>query len=100
MRVSAFRIRLLGDRIFNLTTLVLTLVGLSILVGLAIALVVESTPSLKAFGWGFVFSTDWDPVNERCYRGYDYQRKHFLHEDAEANAYLFREPRKPWSLTA
>jgi phosphate transport system permease protein len=65
VRVSAFRIRPLGDRIFNLTTLVLTLVGLSILVGLAIALVVESTPSLKAFGWGFVFSTDWDPVNER-----------------------------------
>jgi phosphate transport system permease protein len=65
VRVSAFRIRPLGDRIFNLTTLVLTLVGLSILVGLAIALVVESTPSLKAFGLGFVFSTDWDPVNER-----------------------------------
>ena len=64
-RVSAFRVRLLGDRIFNLTTLLLTLVGLSVLVGLTIALVIDSTPSLKAFGWGFVVSTDWDPVNER-----------------------------------
>src|SRR5208282_5758732 len=64
-RVSAFRVRLLGDRIFNLTTLLLTLVGLSVLVGLTIALVIDSTPSLKAFGWGFVVGTDWDPVNER-----------------------------------
>jgi predicted dehydrogenase len=41
----------------------------------------------------------WDPVNERCYRGYDAVAKKFLHEDGEANAYLLREPRKPWSLT-
>lgn len=41
----------------------------------------------------------WDPVGERCYRGYDYDAKKFLNEDAEANAYLLREPRKPWSLT-
>ena len=64
-RVGAFRVRLLGDRIFNLTTLLLTLVGLSVLVGLAIALVVDSSPSIRAFGWGFVVGTDWDPVNER-----------------------------------
>jgi predicted dehydrogenase len=42
----------------------------------------------------------WDPVNERCYRGYDPVKKQFLHEDTEANAYLLREPRKPWSLTS
>jgi predicted dehydrogenase len=41
----------------------------------------------------------WDPVKERCYRSYDPVAKKFLHEDAEANAYLLREPRKPWSLT-
>src|SRR6185437_14474073 len=63
-RVGAFRVRLLGDRIFNLTTLLLTLVGLSVLVGLAIALAVDSSPSIRAFGWGFVVGTDWDPVNE------------------------------------
>ncbi|HEY2524116.1 MAG TPA: phosphate ABC transporter permease subunit PstC [Candidatus Binataceae bacterium] len=64
-RVGAFRVRLSGDRIFNLVTLALTLVGLSILVGLAIALVIDSSPSIKAFGWSFVVSTDWDPVNEK-----------------------------------
>jgi predicted dehydrogenase len=41
----------------------------------------------------------WDAENERCYRGYDPSTTRFLHEDAEANAYLLREPRKPWSLT-
>jgi hypothetical protein len=41
----------------------------------------------------------WDADNERCYRGYDPINKKFLHEDADANAYLLREPRKPWSLT-
>jgi predicted dehydrogenase len=41
----------------------------------------------------------WDAENERCYRGYDHDKKQFVTEDAEANAYLLREPRKPWSLT-
>jgi predicted dehydrogenase len=41
----------------------------------------------------------WDAENERCYRGYDPAAKKFIQEDAEANAYLLREPRKPWSLT-
>jgi predicted dehydrogenase len=41
----------------------------------------------------------WDPAAERCYRGYDFETKQFVHEDTEANGYLLREPRKPWSLT-
>lgn len=41
----------------------------------------------------------WDPVNERCYRSYDAKENRFQGEDMEANAYLLREPRKPWSLT-
>jgi predicted dehydrogenase len=41
----------------------------------------------------------WDADKERCYRGYDRASKKFLHEDGDANAYLLREPRKPWSLT-
>ncbi|HEY8502985.1 MAG TPA: Gfo/Idh/MocA family oxidoreductase [Gemmataceae bacterium] len=42
----------------------------------------------------------WDPVGERCYRGYDPAAGKFVMEDAEANALLLREPRKPWSLEA
>jgi predicted dehydrogenase len=41
----------------------------------------------------------WDADAERCYRGYDAAAKKFVHEDGDANAYLLREPRKPWSLT-
>jgi predicted dehydrogenase len=41
----------------------------------------------------------WDAEKELCYRGIDPQTKQVVGEDAEANAYLLREPRKPWSLT-
>ncbi|HMP03108.1 MAG TPA: Gfo/Idh/MocA family oxidoreductase [Gemmatales bacterium] len=40
----------------------------------------------------------WDAANERCYRGYDPVKKQFVHEDTEANAYLFREPRPGWRM--
>lgn len=63
-RVGTFHVRLFGDRVFNLATFGLTLLGLSVLAGLAVALVIDSMPSLKAFGWHFVVSTDWDPVND------------------------------------
>jgi predicted dehydrogenase len=42
----------------------------------------------------------WDGETERCYRGYDAAAKKFVNEDSEANTYLLREPRKPWSLTS
>ena len=67
-RVGAFHVRLLGDRIFDVTTLLLALVVLSVLVGLAIALMVDSFAVNPAFGWGFLVSTDWDPVNDRLRR--------------------------------
>lgn len=41
----------------------------------------------------------WDAENEKCYKGYDPVGRKFLGEDKEANALLFREPRKPWSLS-
>ncbi len=41
----------------------------------------------------------WDAEKERCYRAYDPAKKEFRHEDADANALLLREPRKPWALT-
>jgi predicted dehydrogenase len=41
----------------------------------------------------------WDAESERCYRGYESTAKKFVHEDAEANALLLREPRPGWKLT-
>jgi predicted dehydrogenase len=40
----------------------------------------------------------WDAEAERCHRGYDAAAKQFVGEDAQANALLLREPRKPWTL--
>jgi phosphate transport system permease protein len=57
-------VRLVGDRIFNLSTLGLAIIILALLFGLALALVLDSTQSIHAFGWRFVVSSDWDPAND------------------------------------
>ncbi|MGA2412135.1 MAG: phosphate ABC transporter permease subunit PstC [Candidatus Binataceae bacterium] len=53
-----------GDRLFNLTTLSLALLILIILVGIAIQLIHGAMPSIKAFGFHFLISTDWDPSTD------------------------------------
>src|SRR5216684_2750463 len=49
-----FRVTAIGDRVFNLTTLLLALVTLALLFGLTAVLVVQSMPSIKQFGFGFL----------------------------------------------
>ncbi|HJU28714.1 MAG TPA: phosphate ABC transporter permease subunit PstC [Candidatus Binataceae bacterium] len=63
-RRRGFAIRGVGDRIFNLVTALLGLSTLVLLFGFATALVIESMPSIRAFGFHFLVSTDWDPVND------------------------------------
>jgi phosphate transport system permease protein len=63
-RHRPFRKRLVGDRIFGLSTLGLGLVVLALLIALAIVLLQASVPALRRFGWHFIVSTDWDPVND------------------------------------
>jgi len=41
----------------------------------------------------------WDAERERCFKGYDAEKRRCVGEDADANAYLLREPRRPWTLT-
>jgi len=38
---------------------------LALLVAIIISLIIGSQPSIKAFGMDFLFSSDWDPVNEK-----------------------------------
>lgn len=59
------RARFTGDRIFRFTTLVFALVVLGLLAGIALALIAGSRMSLGAFGWHFLLSTEWDPVNDQ-----------------------------------
>ena len=56
--------RLFGDRIFNTGTFILASLILALLAGLAVALIVDSFPAIRAFGLHFLISTDWDPVND------------------------------------
>jgi phosphate transport system permease protein len=53
-----------GDKVFNLTTLLLALLILAILLGITIQLILGAMPSIKAFGFHFLVSTDWDPSND------------------------------------
>ncbi len=57
-------VRLFGDRVFNVVTVSLAITILLLLVGLGIALVVDSWPALRRFGFSFLISSDWDPVND------------------------------------
>lgn len=59
------RVRISGDRIFGISTLLLALFILILLIALAIVLVRSSLSSLSQFGFGFLASSDWDPVNDQ-----------------------------------
>lgn len=53
------------DALFRITTA--SFAGLIVVTLIAIALVMSSAskPSFAAFGWRFIFGTDWDPVREQ-----------------------------------
>jgi phosphate transport system permease protein len=63
-RRPSVSVRLIGDRIFNLATLGLAVLILAVLFGLALSLVLSSSPSISKFGWRFLISTDWDPATD------------------------------------
>jgi len=53
-----------GDRLFGLATAALAASILVVLVAMAGAIAARSWPSLRAFGLGFLSSSQWDPVRE------------------------------------
>ena len=55
----------MGDIIFENVTRFFAFLVLATLIAILISLVITSMPSLKAFGFGFLFSDDWDPVREQ-----------------------------------
>ena len=57
--------RLFGDRIFNGATFILALAILALLFGLAVALIADSFPAIRAFGLHFFVTANWDPVNDQ-----------------------------------
>lgn len=61
-RVSLSR---LGDVLFENVTRLFAVLVLGTLLAILASLLVTSLPSLKAFGLGFLWSDEWDPVRDR-----------------------------------
>jgi phosphate transport system permease protein len=53
------------DLVFLNTTRLFALVVLALLLAILVSLLVGSLPAMRAFGFGFLTSTDWDPVQEK-----------------------------------
>ena len=51
-----------GDSIFRTLTLLFALSILIILLVMTGEMLMESLPSLRKFGWGFITGSDWDAV--------------------------------------
>ena len=54
-----------GDLIFENMTRFFAFIVLAIVFLMAIEMVRQSLPTIKAFGFGFITSQEWDPVNEK-----------------------------------
>ncbi len=52
----------LGDQLFRILTAVFAGLTVLVLAAMALQMLRTSAASLKAFGWGFLTSRDWDPV--------------------------------------
>lgn len=57
--------QMLFDNLFRWVTRGFAFLVLALLIAILISLVIGSIPSIKAFGWGFFFSSDWDPVSSK-----------------------------------
>ena len=53
------------DLVFLNTTRLFALVVLALLLAILVSLFIGSLPAMRAFGFGFLTSTDWDPVQEK-----------------------------------
>src|SRR5437016_6337903 len=58
-------VRHLGDRLFKWLTLLMALSVLALILLIGIELAKGSHLTLQKFGWRFLSSSEWDPVNER-----------------------------------
>ncbi|PTU66388.1 MULTISPECIES: phosphate ABC transporter permease subunit PstC [Chromobacterium] len=57
--------QLLLDNLFRWVTRFFAFLVLALLVGILISLLIGALPSIHAFGFKFLVTSDWDPVNER-----------------------------------
>ncbi|PWB52705.1 MAG: phosphate ABC transporter permease subunit PstC [Nitrosomonadales bacterium] len=55
----------LFDQVFRYTTLLFAFLVFALLAGIITSLIIGSMPAIKAFGLGFLFSAEWNPVTEK-----------------------------------
>jgi phosphate transport system permease protein len=55
----------MGDRAFKALTLLMALSVFVLIVLIGYELAHGAAPTMRQFGWRFLISTDWDPVNEK-----------------------------------
>jgi len=63
--MSVMRKQRIQDFLFHKVTMLFALSVLVVLVGIIISLILESIPAFKTFGLHFIFSAEWDPVNDQ-----------------------------------
>lgn len=56
---------LLLDRVFLNTTRLFAFLVFALLAGIIVSLIIGSMPAVQAFGLGFLFSAEWNPVTEK-----------------------------------
>ena len=54
-----------GDWVFGLFARGSATITLLLLGGIIVSLIIESMPTLKAFGWSFLWHSEWDPPNNK-----------------------------------
>ena len=64
-RAAALRRFNLSDWRFRLLTQLAALLVVVIFLGIIVSLTIGAWPAIRAFGWGFFFSTGWNPVTEK-----------------------------------
>ena len=57
--------QMMFDTAFRVATRFFAFLVLALLIGILISLLIGAMPSIKHFGWGFLTSSDWDPVAEQ-----------------------------------
>jgi phosphate transport system permease protein len=62
---AALKRQHLFDLIFRNTTWLFAFLVFAILAAIIVSLVIGSMPAIKAFGFGFLFSSEWNPVTEK-----------------------------------
>jgi phosphate transport system permease protein len=63
--IATMRNQRLQDFLFHKITLIFALCVLLVLVGIIISLMIGAWPAFKEFGFAFITTVEWDPVNDK-----------------------------------